>query len=107
MRRTKEFRLAQKQRIRAKWLKRIRAKKYFNDITESRIPRMIYGDKLRPAELSKLIGIVSTTPKTTQCQCCCSPRYSCWYNEEEKLTLQERRDKRKVDYDLHEEALMD
>jgi len=44
-------------------------------------------------ERTKWVGLKTTSPKSTQCQCCCSPRYSSWYNEEEKLTRQERRSK--------------
>ena len=53
-------------------------------------------------ELTKWVGLKASSPKSTQCQCCCSPRYSCWYNEDEKLTMQERRANRAFNFQVSE-----
>ena len=43
---------------------------------------------------------MAETPKCTKCQCCCNPRHSIHYEEETKLTMQERRAKREADYEI-------
>lgn len=92
MHRTKEFRRYQLQKKKDRFRK-ISQTLYFG-------PQGITED-----ELTKWVGLKAASPKATQCQCCCSPRYSSWYTKEEKLTMQERRAKQEAEFEVSEVAL--
>ena len=81
MHRSRSFRRDQKDR------KRIKYKKIL--ITE----RAHYGAYETTAQLEERAARMATTPHPNKCQCCCNPRHSIWYNNETKLTLQERQAK--------------
>jgi len=89
MKRNRAYRRVQAERKKNKFRK-ILKKRYFRflPITEE--------------EFHKQIGRMSTTPKANKCQCCCNPRHSSWYTEDEKLTMQERRAKREAEYAITE-----
>jgi hypothetical protein len=90
MNRTKEYRLAQLSRKRNKYRKVLLSQ-------ESKL-RPLHRDNPKAFELrlSKMVE----TPKPNKCQCCCNLRRSSWNTKEEKLTMQERRDKYQVRYEL-------
>lgn len=53
-------------------------------------------------DTEKRIAKMAITPKPNKCQCCCNPRHSIYYNEDTKLTMQERRAKRAAEYEITE-----
>ena len=87
MKRSRAFRRAQIERKKNKFRKASR--------------RLDFGSPLiTEKELQKWVGLKASTPKLNQCECCCNPRHSTYSSKETKLTMQERRAKRKAECDI-------